>query len=262
MTATNDLEKSLLNLGFHYLGKHVADFCAQLTKKKLSPHETLEHIVRVEKEERLHRGVLRRVNAASLGRYRPLSEYDWNWPKKIDRDAIEELMKSEFVNEPANAIIFGPSGVGKTMIAKNIAYQAALAGHTALFVEASELLADLERQESPRLLKLRLRRYTSPKILVIDEVGYLSYSHRAADLLFQVITKRHEQSSTVLTTNLAFKDWGTVFPGAACIVSMIDRLTHRAEIISIEGESFRRKEAGERRMKKKNKGSEIDEPQT
>lgn len=256
---TIELTQSLTRLGFYYLAEHCSDFCAQLTKKKLSPYEMIEYIAKQEREERLRRGLVRRVTAANLGRFRALSEFDWNWPKKIDRSVIEELMTIKFIEEPANAIIFGSSGVGKTMIAKNIAYQAAVSGHGALFVEASEMLADLERQESPRLLKLRLAKYTKPKLLVIDEVGYLSYSSRAADLLFQVISRRHEVSSTILTTNVAFKDWGTIFPGAACIVAMIDRLTHRAEITAIEGDSYRRKEASERKQKSNKKGKNHDE---
>ena len=248
--APEELNKLFLKLGFHYLAKSSADFCAHIAKKKLSAYELIEQLARLEDEERLRRGLMRRVSCAGLGRFRPLGDYDWNWPKKINREAIEELMTLKFVDEPANVFIFGPSGIGKTMIAKNIGYQAALCGHGVLFTEASEMLSDLERQESPRMLKLRLQRYTKPKLLVIDEVGYLSYSNRAADLLFQLVSRRHEKTSTIITTNVAFKDWGVVFPGAACMVALIDRLTHRAEIISIEGDSFRRKEAGERRQKK------------
>jgi len=253
---TDELKNRFQKLGFHYLADHVADFCAGAAKKKLSAYELVEQLAYLEQQERMHRGSLRRVNAAVLGRYRPLSEFDWAWPKKINRDAIDELMTLKFIDEPANVVIFGPSGVGKTMIAKNIAYQAALMGHSALYTEASEMLSDLERQESPRLLKLRLSRYSKPRLLVIDEVGYLSYSSKAADLMFQLISRRHERSSTIITTNVAFKDWTTVFPGAACMVALIDRLTHRAEIISVEGESYRRKEASERKHKKPKKEHE------
>jgi len=254
-----ELRATLIKLGFHYLADNISDFCARATKKKLSPYEMTEQIARLENEERLRRGVLRRVNAAAIGRFRSLSNYDWSWPKKINREAVEDLMLLKFLEEPANVVIFGPSGVGKTMIAQNIAYQAALSGHTVLFTEASEMLQDLERQESSRLLKLRMMRYTKPKLLIIDEVGYLSYSNRSADLMFQLISRRHEKTSTIITTNASFKDWGTVFPGAACMVALIDRLTHRAEIISIEGDSYRRKEASERKQKKSKKGSTADE---
>ena len=140
------------------------------------------------------------------------------------------------------------------MIAKNIAYQAALAGHSALFEDASKMLTDLGQQDSPRALKLRMRRYVRPRLLVLDEVGYLSYSTHAADLMFQVISQRHENGATVVTTNIAFKDWGTIFPGATCAEVMIDRLTHNAEILSVDGDSYRRKESTERAAARQKKG--------
>lgn len=260
MTVTANLEARLSNIGLYYLAKNHADFCARLTKKKLSGYQTIELLADLEHKERLDRGILKRVKGASLGRFKPYQEFDWAWPKKIDRDVIEHLMTLAFVDEPANVVLFGTSGVGKTMIAKNIGYQAAMQGHSVLFTEASEMLSDLERQESPRLLKQRLAKYTRPRVLIIDEVGYLSYSNKAADLLFQVITKRHETGSTVITTNVSFKEWSTIFPGAGCLVAMLDRLTHRAELTSIEADSYRRKESKERKKIKPPAKAETAKP--
>ena len=258
---STELESTLQSLGLHYLARHSADFCAMLTRKKLSPYETIEAIARLEQSERTRRGAARRVNAAQLGRFAPLSDYDWTWPTKIDRDGIEDVMTMKFAEEPANVILFGPAGVGKTMIAKNLAYQGALAGHSALFTLASDMISDLEQQDSPRMLRQRIARYVRPKILVIDEVGYLSYSNHAADLLFQVLTRRHEKGSTIITTNLAFKDWGTIFPGAGCMSALIDRLTHRIEAFAIEGDSYRRKESAERKQKKTKRNKKHDPEQ-
>ena len=133
--------------------------------------------------------------------------------------------------------------LGKTMIAKNIAHAAILAGQSALFVSASEMLLDLSKQDTARGLEGRLRHYAAPHVLICDEIGYLSYDNSAADLLFQIVSRRYEKRPTVLTTNLAFASWNTVFPNAACATALIDRLTHHSEIISIEGESYRKREA-------------------
>ena len=129
------------------------------------------------------------------------------------------------------------------MLAKNLVHQAVLAGHSARFITASDLILDLTAQETARGLDRRLRAYARPALLCIDEIGYLSYDAHAADLLFQVVSRRYEQKSIVLTTNLAFKDWNTIFPNASCAVALIDRLTHHAEILTIEGESYRKREA-------------------
>ena len=150
----------------------------------------------------------------------------------------------------SNVVLVGPNGVGKTMCASNLAFQAVLAGHTALFITAGALLGELATLDSDSALRRRLAHYTAPDLLVIDEVGYLSYSNRHADLLFELISRRYQRNSTVVTTNRAFAEWGEVFPAAACVVSLVDRLMHRAEVVRIEARSFRQKEAEERAARK------------
>ena len=129
------------------------------------------------------------------------------------------------------------------VVARNIAHEAVLQGHSALFIEASRMLLDLGAQDSARSLERRLRHYAKPALLCIDEVGYLSYDARAADLLFEVVSRRYEQKSVVISTNLAFSDWPAIFPNASCVTALIDRLTHHADIALIEGESYRLREA-------------------
>ncbi len=159
-------------------------------------------------------------------------------------------MTLDFIRDAANAILVGPNGVGKSMLAQNIAHQAIIQGNTALFVSAGELLGELASLDSDTALRRRLRHYAAPTLLVIDEVGYLSYSNRHADLLFELVSRRYEQKSTLITTNRPFVDWREVFPNAACVVSLVDRLVHNAEVIAIDGESYRLKEARERAEKR------------
>jgi len=206
----------------------------------------LPHLLEWEETERHRRSMERRVRRAHIGACKPLIDFDWSWPTKCDRLAIEELMSLQFLAEATNVVLVGPNGIGKSTIAKNIAQQALDCGHTVHFANAGELLGDLAALDSASTRNRRLRHYASFDLLAIDEVGYLSYSNRHADLLFELTNRRYEKKSTVVTTNRSFSEWHEVFPNAACVVSLVDRLTHNAEIISLEGESYRHKEAQER----------------
>ena len=203
-------------------------------------------LLKWEEDERSRRSLERRLQEAHIGRFKALCDFDWRWPKRCDRAAVEALMSLDFLKEAANVVLLGPNGVGKSTLAKNLAYQAVIAGRTVLFTTAGQLLGDLAALDSDSALRRRLRHYAAPDLLVIDEVGYLSYSNRHADLLFELVSRRYEVKSIVVTTNRPFAQWSEVFPNAACVVSLVDRLVHNAEVISIEGDSFRLKEGSER----------------
>jgi DNA replication protein DnaC len=210
----------------------------------------IETVLDHEDGERQRRGLERRLRDARIGRFKPMADFDWAWPTKIDRELVEEIFTLDFLAEAANVVFVGPNGLGKTMIAQNLVHQAVLKGYTARFVTASDLLNDLVAQETSPSLGRRLRRYCQPTLLAIDEVGYLSYDSRHADLLFEVVSRRHQQKPTIITTNRRFKDWSEVFPNATSVVALIDRLVHRAEVVDLEGESYRLKEAKEREQKR------------
>jgi len=253
-TRTPDLKEQLAQIGLVALGDCIDDFLARASKGRFSPRQVVEEIVRLELTEGAKRSLERRLERSRIGRFKPIADFDWNWPKKIERDVVERALTLDFVEEHRNLVLLGANGVGKTMIAKNLAYQAALSGHSVLFVTAAELLDDLRSEVAQTTFRRKLTKYASPQILVIDEVGYLSYDHHAADLLYKVVDRRYEKKSIVLTTNLAFRDWNTVFPNATSTATLLDKLTHHADVTMIEGDSYRvhesQKEAAARRKKK------------
>jgi DNA replication protein DnaC len=249
------LSEHLRQLGLVHTASDLNDFVARATQKRWSPVVQLERLVQAELEARLRQRVERRLKDARLGRFKPMVDWEWEWPKAIQRPTVERVLTLDFLAQRENVIVVAPHGLGKTMLAKNLVYQAILAGHSARFLTAADLILDLTRQETARALQRRLRSYLRPTLLAIDEVGYLAYDPHAADLLFQVVSRRYEQKSIVITTNLPFKHWDTVFPNAACAVALIDRLTHHAEIISIDGESYRKREAEQSQKRKQEQKS-------
>lgn len=240
MTTRSDLEAQLKKL-------RLLGCLAHLDELENEPW--LARLVTLESEERARRSLENRTRLAGLGSFKALCDFDWTWAKKLDRVLLEELFTLRFVTEGANVVLLGPNGVGKTMLLKNLASRALHAGYPVLVRSASDLLADLACQESSVARARRLRAYVKPAVLCIDEVGYLSYDSRHADLLFEVVTRRYEKNkSIVLTTNKPFAEWPSVFPNAACVVTLVDRLLHRAELVAIEADSYRLREAQERQQ--------------
>ena len=252
-TPKSDLAADLATLGLTVTAQTLDDFVARATQARWPPRTLLEALASAELAERHRRSLERRFQRSRIGRFKPIADFDWNWPQKIDRDGIERALTLEFIPEARNLILLGSNGLGKTMIAKNIAHAAVLAGHSVLFRTASEILEDLH-DDSLHRRRQRLNHYARPHLLCIDEVGYLSYDNNAADLLYEVVNRRYEHRSILITTNRAFKDWNTVFPNATSIATLLDRLTHHADISVIDGSSYRvresEQESAARRRKK------------
>lgn len=249
----NELPTTLRSLGLNATAASLDDLLARAIKQRLSPQAFLESIVQTETIERGRRSLERRTVRSRIGTFKPIADFDWNWPKKIDRPLIERAFALDFVREGRNLVLIGSNGVGKTMIAKNVADAAIHAGHSVLFRTAAELIDDLSC-DSPERRRRRIALYSRPHLLCIDEVGYLSYDDHAADLLFAAINPRYEKRrSMLISTNLAFKDWTSVFPNATCIVTLVDRLTHFADVTLIEADSFRRRESEEHARRRNRK---------
>ncbi len=241
-----DLTAQLAQLGFRAGRDALAAFLTHAHKGRLGPTESIEALVALERRAREATNLASRTRAAYLGAFKPLDRFDWAHPRKIDRDLIERLATLDFIGRGENVLLRGQSGVGKTMLAKNLGHAALLAGKTVRFTTLAAALADLLQQESLPAFERRLKRYTRPALLILDELGYLPCDSRAADILFNIISRRHEHRSTVISTNLAFKQWGTVFPGAACVVALVDRFAQHCHKVDIDAESWRDRHSFER----------------
>ena len=202
----------------------------------------LEQIVQAEVAERSRRSLERRLRLSGIKKFKPMADFEWTWPSQIERDVIERALTLDFLPEGRNLVLVGRNGLGKTMIAKNICHAAVLAGSSVLFRAAPALLEELQRQ-TPEGRHRKLRSYANVGLLCIDEVGYLSFDDKAADLLYEVINRRYERKSVIVTTNRPFKEWNEVFPNATCIATLLDRLLHHAEVTVIEGDSYRKRES-------------------
>jgi DNA replication protein DnaC len=240
-TPTNSLSSQLQQIGLCALPTQLDDFIARATKSRWSAHQILEQLVQAEGAERSRRSLERRLRMSGIKSFKPMADFDWSWPAKIERDVIERALSLDFLGEARNLVMVGRNGLGKTMIAQNLCHAAVLAGHSVLFRSAAALLEDLHRQ-TPEGRRRKLRTYANVGLLAIDEVGYLSFDDKAADLLYEVVNRRYERKPVILTTNRPFKEWNEVFPNATCIVTLLDRLLHHAEVTVIEGDSYRVRE--------------------
>jgi DNA replication protein DnaC len=220
----------------HFYG--LIEHCDEVQNK-----DWVETLLQWEEDARHQRSFERRRSTAHIEKFKPLALFDWGWPIQCDRDAIEGWMRLNFIKDAINPILCGPNGIGKTMIARNVAYEALKHGHTVHFTTASQMLDRLERVDSDRLLRQRIKYYIHPTLLVIAGIGMLSYTTRHADLLFEVIHHRYEKKPTFITMTKSFSEWRDVFPNASSVVSIIDRLVHHSKIVTLDGPSFRLKEA-------------------
>jgi DNA replication protein DnaC len=248
MTKDADPVDALIALGLRASSDALRALLAHATKNKLSPAQLCLELAVVEKRERDARNLAARSKSATLGSVKPLDRFDWSHPRAIDRQTYEELHDTlGFLDRGENVLLRGQAGVGKTTLAKHLGHAALAKGHTVRFTTLASALADLLRQETIPAIERRLRRYTSPDVLIIDELGYVPCDSDAADLLFRIISTRHETRSIVITTNLAYKQWGTVFGDAPCLGALVDRFAQHCHVLDVDAESWRDKERLEKR---------------
>ena len=203
----------------------------------------LAHLLEGEAHRRRENRVKRRIQLARFPVIKTLDTYNWSWPKKIDRTQIQDLMRLAFLEDHTNVIFLGGVGVGKTHLATALAHQTCLEGHNVLWTSTIDMINALIAAQVAARLPQELKKYLRPRLLVLDELGYLPIDKQGADLLFQVISGRYEHGSILLTTNKPFNQWASIFNNDNTLASaVLDRLLHHAQTVIIEGNSYRMKE--------------------
>ena len=239
----DQLVSYLIYLKLSYFREYHQALVKEAVEKNWTQLDFLSRLVEGEALRRKDRATQRRIQAARFPVIKTLEQFNWTWPKKINRAQVQNLFRLSFLKDKANVIFMGGAGLGKSHLAAALAYEGCLAGHTVLFTTAIDIVNTLVAAQSAHRLKAELKKYISPSIVLVDELGYLPIDKAGADLLFQVFSQRYETGSTIVTTNQLYKNWPRVFNNDATLTSaVLDRLLHHAETVTIEGKSYRMKD--------------------
>ena len=237
------LETQLQRLHLHHIESHYQAAATTAAEQQCSYVDYLAWLIEGETTLRDNRSIERRIRNARFPVLKTLEEFQWSWPKKINRPQIQNLFRLAFIATQTNVVLIGNVGLGKTHLSIALGHAACLNGHTVLFTTAVDIINTLAAAQSAGRLKRELARYLKPAVLIVDELGYLPIDKHGADLLFQIISQRYERAPIVITTNRSYKHWSQIFNNDSTLTSAIlDRVLHHAETVIIEGKSFRMKD--------------------
>lgn len=237
-----ELEPLLEKLRMEHLGAQLDTICEQAAKRELGYREFLLDALSAEWQGRHLKGVESRLGQARLPWVKTLDQFDFSFQPSLDRKVVRELAGLGFVERAENVVLLGPPGVGKTHLALALGVKAVEAGHRVLFLTLETLMGRLRRAQQENRLERQMQQLVYPKVLLIDEIGYLPLTRDEASLFFRLITRRYERASLVLTSNKSFVDWGEIFGDQVLATAILDRLLHHATTLNIKGESYRLKE--------------------
>ena len=238
----DDVDQYLRDLKLAFMAEHYRDLAQQAAHQQWAHLDYLGQLVEGEARWRQDRATHRRIRLARFPVIKTLDQFRWDWPTQINRELIQHHFTLSFLKEHINLFYLGGVGLGKTHLSIALGYEACLKGHSVLFTTAIDIINTLSAAKSTGRLKQEIKKYAKPALLLVDELGYLPIDKSGADLLFQVISARYEQGSTLSTSNRAFKDWPKIFNNDSTLTAaLLDRLLHHAETVVIEGKSYRMK---------------------
>lgn len=236
------LSKQLIRLQLPFLREHYHDLAQQAASHQWGHIDYLKRLIDGELARREDKSLQRRIRAARLPFVKTLDQFQWTWPDKINRPQIQNLFRLAFIEQKGNIVFLGSVGLGKTHLAIALGHTACLRGHSVLFTTAIDIIHTLSAAIATGSLKRAMRRYLTPSLLIVDELGYLPIDKLGADLLFQIISERYERGAILLTTNRSYKHWPEILNHDSTLASaLLDRLLHHSETVLLEGKSFRAK---------------------
>jgi len=237
------LEAQLQRLHLRYIQDHCQPLAIKAAEQQHSHLDYLALLIEGEAAMRDQRSIARRIRNARFPGIKTLDDFQWSWPRKINRPQIQNLFRLAFIATQTNVVLIGNVGLGKSHLAIALGHTACLNGHSVLFTTAVDIINTLAAAQSAGRLKREFHRYLKPALLIIDELGYLPIDKHGADLLFQIISQRYERAPMVITTNRVYKHWSQIFNNDSTLTSAIlDRVLHHADTVVIEGKSFRMKD--------------------